>query len=81
VITTTAIADDKLFRFRAQRIVAVMNLLAKAAGVRRGWDCRQRQRGKVSREGEEEQQSGGQAMHEFYLAKSELNSQPSIEQG
>jgi len=55
VIATTAIADGKLSGFLRQRSMAVMNFLAEAAGVCRGWDGRQRQRGEVSREGEEEQ--------------------------
>jgi hypothetical protein len=52
MVAATVIADDKLFRSRAQRIVAVMNFLAKAAGMRRGWDGRQRQRGEVAHERE-----------------------------
>lgn len=55
VVAASAIADDELFRFGAQRIVAAMNSLANAAGVCRRSPGRQRQWGEIPYEREEQQ--------------------------
>jgi hypothetical protein len=55
VVATTGIADDLLPGFGNFRVVAAMNRLANAAGVRRGRRSRQRQWGKISHAGQEKQ--------------------------
>jgi hypothetical protein len=44
-----------------------MNSLAETAGARRRSRSRERERDKISDEREDQQQSGGQAMHASYL--------------
>jgi hypothetical protein len=56
---TTGVADDELFGFR---IVAPVSFSNAARMQRRGDDCR-RQRAKVGREHDEQQESGNQSMH------------------
>jgi hypothetical protein len=62
MVAAAGIADNKFRRVRASRIVAVMRRFAHATGMRRGRN-RQRHWNKISREHEEQQQSGGQTMH------------------
>jgi hypothetical protein len=50
--------------------MAVMNALAKATGVDRCSRGRHRDRGKTSHQREQQQKSGGQAMHAGYRAGS-----------
>jgi hypothetical protein len=63
VITTAGIANTKLGGIPVGWFVAVMRSFTDAAGMRRGGRYRQRERNKISREREEQQQSGGQALH------------------
>jgi hypothetical protein len=65
VITTAGIANEKLGGIPVGWFVAVMRSFTDAAGMRRRDSYRQRERNNVSREREEQQQSGGQAMHGF----------------
>jgi len=55
MVAATGVADDKLFRVRGQRILAVMNCLAEAADTRRGRRSRQRQWEQISRKRDEQQ--------------------------
>jgi hypothetical protein len=54
MVAATGVADYKLFGFRAQRILAVMNSPAQAADTRRGRRSRERQWEKISHEREEQ---------------------------
>jgi hypothetical protein len=65
VITTASIANKKLGGIPVGWFVAVMLMrsFTDAAGMRRGGRYRQREWNKISREREEQQQSGGQALH------------------
>jgi hypothetical protein len=54
MVAATGVADYKRFGFRGQRILAVMNSFAEAAGTRRS-RRRQRERDKISHEREEQQ--------------------------
>ena len=54
MVAATGVADCKLFGFRAERILAVMNSLAEAADTRRGRHS-QRQWEEISRERNEQQ--------------------------
>jgi hypothetical protein len=63
MVAAAGIADNKFRRVRSSRIVAVMRRFAHAAGMRRRSGGRQGQWGNVTREREEQQQSGGQTMH------------------
>ncbi len=65
VITTAGIANNKPGGIPGGCFVAMMLMrsFTEAAGMRRGGRYRQRERNKVSREREEQQQSGGQALH------------------
>jgi len=65
VITTAGIANNKLGGIPVGWSVAalLMRSFTDAACVRRGGRHRQRERNNVSREREEQQQSGGQALH------------------
>jgi hypothetical protein len=62
VITAAGIVDGALTGFRA-RTVALMSRHAKAAGMRCSSRHRQRERSKGSDKREQQQESGGQAMH------------------
>jgi len=61
-VAATAAANGQLFGFG---VVTMMYCLAHATGMRRRCTGRQRYRGEVSHEGEQQQQSGRQAMHAF----------------
>ena len=61
-VAATGVAKNGLFGARGQRILAVMNSLAEAASTRRGCS-RERKWDETSHECEQQQQSGGQAMH------------------
>jgi hypothetical protein len=63
VITTAGIANEKLGGITVGWFVAVVRSFTDTAGMRRGGRYRQRERNEASREGEEQQQSGGQALH------------------
>jgi len=63
VITTVGIANEKVGVIPVGWFVAVMRSFTDAAGMRRRGSYRQREGNQVSREGEEQQQSGGQALH------------------
>jgi hypothetical protein len=62
IAAASGIADDRAFCLRAQSIVAGMNALADAAGMRRSGSS-QSQRDEVSREREEQQKLGDPTMH------------------
>jgi len=64
LMATAGAADDELTRFRRRRVVAAMNSFAQAAGVRGSSriGC-QGDRGEVSREREEQKESGDQTRH------------------
>src|ERR1700722_4716242 len=65
LVAATGTADGAFGRIRHCRTTAVMSRFSKAASVRgRGWGRQRRRRG-ATREGEKQQQSGGQAMHLF----------------
>ncbi len=63
MVGAARVADDTTLGSCAQRILAVMNSLAQAACMRRRGSSRERQRDKISHQREQQQQSGGQAMH------------------
>ncbi len=69
VVTTTRIVDDTSGGIGDRRIVAVMNRLPEAAGMRRRSGGRQRYRGEIPHEREQQQQSGSQAMHVFCVKR------------
>jgi len=69
VVTAIGVTDYKRFGFWSQRILAVMNSLAEAACTRRR-RRRERQWDKISHEREEQQPSGGQAMHGLAMLES-----------
>ncbi|MGA8443499.1 MAG: hypothetical protein WB714_35130 [Candidatus Sulfotelmatobacter sp.] len=62
-VTATAVLHYRLPSVRGQRIVAVVNPLAEAAGMRRRGSNRERAGRKTSQEREQQQKSGGQAVH------------------
>jgi hypothetical protein len=63
MIAATGVVDDRLIGFRYRRVVAVMGSFANTAGMRRGSGGCQCEWAKISHQREEQQQSGGQAMH------------------
>ncbi len=69
-VTATGILDYGLIRFRTRRLVAVVNALAEAAGMRRRSCNRERYGRNTSQKREQQQQSGSQAVHGF-LCESE----------
>ena len=81
LVAATGAADGKLSCFRGRRVVAGMHGLTDAPRVgQRGRGCdRQRRRGKISHQRDEQQQSGGQAMH-FPHVKPNPKDGASIEQ-
>ena len=82
VVAACDSADRKLFRVRGCEIVAFV-CGADAAGMRRRSDLRQSYRSKDSGQREQEQQSGGQALHGVPLGQIEEQTpgKVSIEQG
>jgi hypothetical protein len=65
VATAAGTSNNKLGGIGDARLVAVMRRFADATCMRRRRGYRHRQRNKVSRQREKQQQSGGQAMHGF----------------
>jgi hypothetical protein len=63
LVAAASRVDEKLIGFRGRGIVAVMNCLPDAAGMRLCRGGRQGQRGEVPHERNAQQKSGDQAMH------------------
>lgn len=65
LMATSRRAGDGLMPIGGGGLVAAVHRLAQAAGVRRSGGSLQRQRSKSSGERDQQQQSGGQVLHDL----------------